>query len=146
MTPLGRMETPERPLGLGILAVASFGVALWNIQSAVVLVLLMMGKLNMPGAPEIAAAYQLLPVWFRGFLLVAAIVKATLLIAAGIAYFGRRRVGRVLGSAYGGLSIAESALAVAVFGAVGREQLIGVLFAAFTIVAVNTMYKPILSR
>jgi len=140
------MEAPERPLGLGILAVTSFGVALWNIQSAVVLVLLMMGKLNMPGASEIVAAYQMLPVWFRGFLLVAAILKATLLIAAGIAYFGRRRVGRVLGSAYGGLSIAESALAVVVFADVGREQIIGVLFAVFTLLAVNTMYKPILSR
>jgi hypothetical protein len=140
------MQEPERPLGLGILAVTSFGVALWNIQSAVVLALLMLGKLNLPGAPELAAAYQMLPVWFRGFLLIAAIAKAALLIAAGIAYFGRRRVGRVLGVSYGVLSIAESALAVAVFRDVGRDQLIGILFAVFTIVAVSTMYKPILSR
>ncbi len=146
MTPLGRMEQPERPLGLGILAVTSFGVALWNIMSAVMLTLLVMGRLNIPGAPELVAAYQALPDWFRWFQLSSAILKATLLIAAGIAYLGRRRVGRVLGSAYGALSIGESALVVAVFENVGREQLIGILFAVFTLLAVNTMYKPILSK
>jgi hypothetical protein len=124
----------------------SFGVALWNIQSAVLLVLLVLGKLNMPDQPALVAGYQALPIAFRAFILVTAILKTALLIAAGIAYFGRRRAGRILGTSYAIVSIAESAVAVAIFGIVGREAIIGILFAVFTLLAVNTKYKSALTR
>ena len=140
------MEEPERPLGLGILAVLSFGAALWNIQSAVMLVLLVIGKLNMPEQQAMVAAYQALPEWFRWFLLVVAIAKAILLIGAGIAYFARRRIGRSAGTTYAILSIGESIVATAVFGNFGRDTIIGVLFAVYTLAAVNGIYRTHLKR
>jgi hypothetical protein len=141
-----RMEQAERPLGLGILSVVSLGVALYNVQSGAYLVLLLLGKLALPEAPELRAAYEALPEWFRWFLIVAAAVKVVLLVGAALAYFRQRARGRVLGSAYGLFSLAESAVAVATFGVVGRDAIIGGLFALFTLVALNTMYKGNLSR
>jgi hypothetical protein len=140
------MQEPERPLGLGILGVVSFAAAMWNLQSAVPLILLVTGHLRMPEQPGMAAGYFALPEWFRYFLLVAAIVKAALLIAAAIGYFMRKRLGRWAGSGYAVLSIVESATAASVVGVFGRESLIGVLFAVYTLIAVNTMYRDVLRR
>jgi hypothetical protein len=140
------MQEPERPLGLGILAVVSFAAALWNLQAAVPLILLVTGHLRMPEQPGMAAGYFALPEWFRYFLLVAAIAKAALLLTAAVCYFARKRLGRLCGSGYAVLSIVESAIAAALFGVLGRESIIAVLFAVFTLIAVNTKYKSVLTR
>jgi hypothetical protein len=139
------MAEPERPLGLSFLAVLSFGLALFNVFSAVNLVLLVLGKLTLPSEPGMLAAYHALAPWLRSFLLVASIAKAALLVGAGVAYFARRRAGRLLGSAYGVLSIAESVLVASLYGVHG-DSVVGVLFAAYTLVAVNTMFKAHLTR
>ena len=141
-----RMQQPERPLGLGILAVASLSPAMWNVYAAVMLFLLVTGRMHMPEQPEMSAAYEAIPVWLRWFLLVSAVAKASLLVVAGVGYFGRRRFGRLAGSAYAVLSIAESIVAVIVYGGVGRDSVIGVLFAGYTLLAVNSMYREQLTR
>lgn len=140
------MQEPERPLGLGILAVVSFAAALWNIQAAVPLILLVTGHLRMPDEPGMAAGYFALPDWFRYFLLVTAFAKAAFLVAAAVGYFARKRLGRLAGSAYAVVSLVESGIAASVFHVFGRESIIAVLFAVFTLLAVNTMYKDALTR
>jgi hypothetical protein len=137
------MQEPERPLGLGILAVASFAAALWNIYALITLYLGITGRLRQP---EMARAYQAIPESLRWFLVCMAVAKAAFLIVAGAGYFGRRRFGRLAGSAYAVLSIVESAIVMVVVGDVSRDSVIAVLFAAYTLVAVNTMYREALTR
>jgi hypothetical protein len=140
------MQEAERPLGLGILAVISFAAALWNIYSAATLVLLVAGVLKLPEQPELLAAYAALSEWFRWFVLAMAIAKAAFLVPAGVGYFARRRYGRFAGTGYAVLSIVESATAFGALGYFGRESIIAVLFAVYTLVAVNTRYRSVLTR
>jgi hypothetical protein len=150
--PWGGMETQasspaptERPLGLGILAVASFALAYLNIQAAVNLVLLVSRKLMMPLNPVMMVGYYTLPPWQRWFFLVAAVLKIVFLVVSGIGYFLQRRFGRRSGMAYAVVSIVESIVAGVTVGMSG-PSVIAVLFALYVLLAVNTMYRANLTR
>ncbi len=134
-------QAEPRPLGLGILAVASFALALYNVQSATMLIIRLAGKLAMPDQPQLAVAYYALPLWLCWFLLAAAAIKVAFLVLAGIGYFRQKRIGRVFGSAYAVVSIAESIVAAATVAGVHAETVIGVLFPVYVLLAVNGMYR-----
>ena len=146
------MQQPERPLGLSVLAVVNFGIGLMNALSAMYLVfayLAKTGSMAMPGGmdPNIAQAYLELPLWFIELLIVTSVVKVGLLFTSGVGYFLSRRWGRYLGSAYAVVSLAESAVALAALPyGLTREAVIGCLYAVYTLLAVNGMYRAHLSR
>lgn len=144
------MAPPERPLGLSILAIVSLSFGLYNLLSAVYLTLALLGRLELmaPMAgldPEIASAYAAIPTGYLGFLLATSGLKSGLLIASGIGYLQLKRFGRLLGTAYAIVSITESVIVAVPFG-VTRDSVIGALFAIYTLVAVNTMWKNQLTR
>ncbi len=146
------MQQPERPLGLSILGVVNFGLGLLNALSAMYLVIAILAKRGIralpPGMdPAVAQAYLELPLWFMELLVVAAVVKIVLLVWSGVGYFQLRRAARVVGSAYALVSLAESGVALAALPyGLTREAIIGCLYALFTLLAVNTMYKLHLVR
>jgi hypothetical protein len=146
------MPPSERPLGLSILAVISFAFAIFNAMGALYLALSLLTKLGtiaMPTgmAPEIALAYAQLPLWFTVFVLTTSVLKIALLIPAGIGYLQLRRYGKNFGSGYAVVSLVESAVAVAALPyGLTRDAVIGVLFAVYVLLAVNTMYKAYLTN
>jgi hypothetical protein len=146
------MQQSERPLGLSILAVVNFGLGLLNALGAVNLVFTVLaqrGLRPMPSGmdPEMAKAYLELPLWFTEMLVVTSVVKIVLLVWSGVGYFQRSRRARFLGSAYAVVSLGESAVALAALPyGLTREAIIGCLYAVYTLIALNTMFKAHLTR
>ncbi len=146
------MQQPERPLGLSILGVANLGLGLLNALSAMYLVLAILAKkgaIALPSGldPAVAQAYLELPLWFMELLVGTALVKVALLVWSGIGYFQLKRTARTVGTGYAIVSLAESAVALAALPyGLTREAVIGCLYAIYTLLAVNTMYKAVLTR
>ena len=146
------VEEQPRPFGLLLLTGLSFGVAIWNLmaggQTAVAHFYLKQHPTTEPGI-DVAVLHSqwALPSWVVVFLLASSVVNAALLFVAAWGYFNFRRVtGRLVGTAYGVLSLAESGVMIATFGFQGLPTIIGMLFAVFTLLAVNGPFKPLLVR
>jgi hypothetical protein len=141
-------ELPPRPFGLVLLTGLSFGIAVWNLLAAgQIFVVLVTGGATPGITAAVLHSLMALPRWAPPFLVVAGALKAGLLFVAAWGYFNFRRLGRIAGSAYAAVSLAESAIvALALDYPVGLTSLIGILFALFTLLAVNGPFRALLRR
>jgi hypothetical protein len=143
---------PPRPFGLVLLTALNLGFGLYNLGAAVQLGLALALKLDPsrpPGFdPGIAVGLMALPLWFVVYAMIASVIKAVLLFVSGIGYFNFKRVlGRGVGNAYAIVSLVDSAVVVVglPYGISGGT-VIGILYPVFTLLALNTMFKPLLTR
>jgi len=141
-------EQPSRPFSLNVLTGLTFGVAIWNLLAMVQFIAFIVTRGRGSGL-SVAIQHSLmsLPGWTMYFLIAGCVIKAPLLFLAAWGYFNFKRLGRWAGNAYAGFSLAESA--VIAFGLdypVGLTTVVGILFAAFTLAAVNGPFRPLLTR
>ena len=141
----------ERPFGLTLLAALSVGFGIYNLAMVAQLALALRMKLDpstTPGFdPGVVVGLMALPLWFVEMALATSVLKAALLIATGWALFTAKKLGRVTGTAYGVLSIAETVLTVVALPyGISGGTIISVLFPIFMLLAVNTMFKPQLTQ
>ena len=141
-------ELPPRPFGLVLLTGLSFGIAVWTLLAAGQMLVVEATGGQTPGV-SVAVLHSLmaLPAWVRVFFVVTGLVKGLLLFVAAWGYFNFRRLGRIAGSSYAVVSLAESLfVAVALDFPVGLSSVIGALFAVFTLLAVNGPFRSLLTR
>lgn len=131
----------------------NFGFGVWNLLTAGQLSFAVRMKLDpsyLPAGldPGIVVAMHALPLWFFVFVIVAAVIKAVLLFTSAWGYYNFKRVaGRHAGSAYAVLSLVESAVPLLFFDyGFTMNSVVGVLYAVFTLLAVNGPFKPLLTR
>ncbi len=143
---------PERPFGLILMTALNLGFGILNISTVVQLSFAFELRGNPTNPPGLEAGVAIgllaLPVWFLYFAIAASALKAVLLLVSGWGYFNFKRIaGRWVGNAYAVVSLVDSA--VAIFGLpypVTGGTIIGLLYPVFTLLAVNTMWKPLLVR
>ena len=144
--------TSPRPFGLNLMAALNIGFGIYSIAGASQLALALKLKLdpsNPPGFdPGIVMSLHALPMWFVVFALAASLVKAGLLFTSAWGYYNFKRVaGRYVAMAYAAVSLGDSAVAlIGLPYPVTGGTFIGILYPVFTLLAVNTMWKPLLTR
>jgi hypothetical protein len=131
----------------------NFGIGLWNLLTAGQLVFALKMKLDPSYLatgidPGVVVGLQALPLWFVAFVFVTSLIKAPLLFVSAWGYFNGKRVsGRYCGNAYATVSLVESAVPVVALGhGLTGGSIIGILYAFFTLLAVNGPFKPMLVR
>jgi hypothetical protein len=142
----------QRPFGLVLMTALNLGIGLMNVGAAVQCGLALKMRLD-PSTQvgfdvAVATGLMALPTWFLGYVIAVSALKAGLLFASGIGYFNFKRVlGRYLGNTYAVVSLADSAVvALALPYPITGASIIAMLYALFTLLALNTMFKPILVR
>jgi hypothetical protein len=144
------MEQPPRPFGLVLMTGLNTAFGLYNLAAAVQFGFALAVKLGYAAGgleAHVYTAFLALPTWFVAFELGASLVKAPLLLISGWGYYNNRRYGRRVGNLYAVASIAESVVPViALPYGVSGGTFIGILYPVFTLLAVNTMFKPMLTR
>lgn len=131
----------------------SFGIAMWNLMligQSVVGIKMKLDPTYLPQGmdPGMVVGIHALPLWFLAFSIGAAAIKAPLLLVAAWGYYNFKRVaGRWCATAYGVVSLSESAITALAFPHyVGTQMLLAALFAIFTLLAVHGPFKSLLVR
>jgi hypothetical protein len=146
------MEARPRPLGLSILAITNFCLALYQVQAVVQLgavLLARLGVITLPLAidPLFVTFCGFFPRWFLEVTVVASTLQIALLATAGVGYFQLRRMGRWAATGFAAVALGQAAVAaLALPYGFGGGNVVLSIFALVTLAAVHTMYRTDLTR
>jgi hypothetical protein len=145
------MEPRPRPIGLSILAITNFCLAIYQLQAVVQLGAVLLARLDvitLPLAldPLFVTFLGFFPTWYLELTIVSSTLQIGLLVTAGVGYFQLRRLGRWAATGFAAVALGQAAVsAIALPYGFGGGNVVLCVFALVTLAAVHTMYRPFLS-